>query len=225
MLLAKCHGDERKSMRRACSGVGAVARAAKRLRDRLERGVKEEAADLRPGQFVERGGTLYEVEGTSRSGEGRGGASIHLRLRELRSGANKPIRLKPQDEVERVRLERREHVFLYRDGEMMVLLEEGSMEQPELPVSLLGEQADLLADGCEVVVSFHGDSPVAASLPRRMEVEVSEADAFVKGDTASSSSKWARTSSGASVRVPPHVQAGERIVIDTSDRSFVRRSR
>lgn len=191
------------------------------------RGVKEQAADIRVGQLLElHDGALHEVVGTSRAGEGRGGASVHLKLRRIVNGSQKHLRFSTSDTVERAVLNTRTLSLMYIEtGEKrMALLDEETLDQPELPLSLLpSSQQVFLAEGCTLYVHFYQDRAVSAALPRRMTLDVTHAEAYVHGDTQTSGSKHVTVASGASVRVPPYVDEGDRIVVDTHTGEFVKR--
>ena len=93
-----------------------------------------------------------------------------------------------------------------------------------LPEDLLGEAADFLQDGMDVVMELYNEKPISVQLPDQVEATIVEADAVVKGQTASSSYKPAVLDNGVKVLVPPHITAGTRIVVDVYNREYVRRA-
>ena len=100
-----------------------------------------------------------------------------------------------------------------------------SFEQLAIPASMIGDQADWLQDGMAVTVNSHEGEPISIALPDTVVVEVLEADAVVKGQTASSSYKPAVVDGGLKVMVPPHIEAGTRIVVKPEDGSYVERAK
>lgn len=190
------------------------------------RAVREQAADLRNGQLVEHQNTLHEVVSTQRSGGGRGGASIQLKLRSLANGTSKHLRLGTGEPIERAVLDTHELSIMYSSENIMALIDEQTLDQPELPLSLLPQtQRQFAADGVSVHVHYYKQQPVSASLPKRITLDVDLADAYIKGDTRTGGSKGATLSTGTTVKVPPYVESGDKVVIDTHTGEFVRRAR
>ena len=107
---------------------------------------------------------------------------------------------------------------------MLVFMDSETYEQINLAEDFVGERAAFLQDGMTVTVESHDERPIGISLPDQVTLEVAEADAVVKGQTASSSYKPAMMENGVKVMVPPFITAGERIVVDTNDITYVRRA-
>ncbi|HDL16283.1 MAG TPA: elongation factor P, partial [Rhizobiales bacterium] len=126
--------------------------------------------------------------------------------------------------VERVRLEQKDHQFLYSDGDMLTFMDLETYDQIQLPGDLLGERKAFLQDGMTVVVESHEGRPISVSLPDHVTLEVVEAEPVVKGQTAASSNKPAVLENGIRVMVPPFVGTGEKIIVDTNDLTYVKRA-
>ena len=107
---------------------------------------------------------------------------------------------------------------------MLVFMDKESNEQVSLAEDLVGEPAAFLQDGMDVIMELHEDRPISVQLPDTIEATIVEADAVVKGQTASSSYKPAKLDNGVRVMVPPHIASGTRIVVDTYSREYVRRA-
>ena len=103
-------------------------------------------------------------------------------------------------------------------------MDKDSYEQVSLPEDLIGDAADFLQDGMDVVMELYNERPISVQLPDQVEAMITEADAVVKGQTASSSYKPAVLDNGVKVLVPPHITAGTRIVVDVYDQEYVRRA-
>ena len=110
------------------------------------------------------------------------------------------------------------------DGEMLVFMDKDSYEQITLPADLVGEAAAFLQDGMEVDLELWDEKPISVALPSQIEATIVEADAVVKGQTASSSYKPAILDNGVRVMVPPHIGAGTRIVVDVYEQTYVKRA-
>ena len=127
--------------------------------------------------------------------------------------------------VERVILEEKKATFLYEDGDKLVFMDAISFEQKFLLKELIGEKSDLLEDGMEVILNSFDDEVISVDLPDTIIVEILDADAVVKGQTASSSYKPAKIKNGIRILVPPHIEKGTKVIIKTEDRSYVERSK
>jgi elongation factor P len=127
--------------------------------------------------------------------------------------------------VERARLDETEMTFLFADGDNFTFMDKESFEQVSIPGDIIGEPKVFLQDGMEVTVQSFDSSPISVSLPDSVVMTIVEADPVVKGQTASSSYKPAKLENGVRVMVPPFIEAGERIVVNTSDNSYVERAK
>ena len=125
---------------------------------------------------------------------------------------------------ERVRLDTKDFQFLYHDGDSLVFMDRDNYEQVSLPEDLIGEPAAFLQDGMDVIMELYNEKPISVQLPDTIEAEIVEADAVVKGQTASSSYKPALLENGVRVMVPPHIGAGTRIVVDVYEQTYIRRA-
>ena len=123
-----------------------------------------------------------------------------------------------------MRLDTKDFQFLYHDGDMLVFMDKETYEQVSLPEDLIGAAAAFLQDGMDVVMELYNERPISVQLPDQIEATIVEADAVVKGQTASSSYKPAVLDNGVRVMVPPHISAGTRIVVDVYEQTYVRRA-
>ena len=142
-------------------------------------------------------------------------------MKNLIDGRKTNVRFRSQDNVERVRLDTKEFQYLYAEGESLVFMDKDNYDQIQLPADLLGDAAAFLQDGMEVSLEMWEDRPISVQLPDQVEATIVEADAVVKGQTASSSFKPALLDNGVRVMVPPHIGSGTRIVVDVYERTYV----
>ena len=156
---------------------------------------------------------------------GKGGAFAQVELRDIRDGTKLNERFRATETVERVILEETDCTYLYADGEMHVFMNAETYDQFNLTDDMLGDSAAFLQDGMTVSVQFYEDEPISVSLPDTVVVTIVEADAVVKGQTASSSYKPAMADNGVRVMVPPHIEAGTRVVVKTEDATYVERAK
>ena len=180
--------------------------------------------EIRPGNVLQHKGSLWVAVKAHHVKPGKGPAYAQVELKNVLDGTKLNERFRSSETVERVRLEQKDHQFLYAEGDMLVFMDLDSYEQVQLPSEQLGERAAFLQDGMEVVVESHEGRPLSVSLPGQVVLQVTEAEPVVKGQTAASSNKPAILENGIRVMVPPFVEAGEKIVVDTNDVTYVRRA-
>jgi elongation factor P len=180
--------------------------------------------DIRPGNIIEYEGGIWRAVKIQHTQPGKGGAYMQVELKNLIDGRKNNVRFRSAETVERVRLDTKDFQFLFHDGDMLVFMDTDTYDQISLPEDLLGEAAEFLQDGMQVKLDLYNEKPVSVELPQQVEATIVEADAVVKGQTASSSYKPAVLDNGVKVLVPPHITAGTRIVVNVYDREYVRRA-
>jgi elongation factor P len=177
--------------------------------------------DIRPGNILEYERGIWKVAKIQHTQPGKGGAYMQVEMKNLQDGRKTNVRFRSADTVERVRLDTKEFQYLYHDGDMLVFMDNDTYEQISLPDDLLGDAAAFLQDGMEVTLELWDEKPISVQLPDQVEATIVEADAVVKGQTASSSYKPALLDNGVRVMVPPHIESGTRIVVDVYERTYV----
>ncbi len=180
--------------------------------------------EIRPGNVIEHNGGLWVAVKTHAVKPGKGGAYNQVELKNLIDGTKLNERFRAAETVERVRLEQKDFSYLYEQGEALVFMDLESYEQLELQKDFVGDRAAFLQDGMTVTVEIYDEKPIGISLPDQVTLEIVEADPVVKGQTAASSYKPARMENGIRVMVPPFIEAGERIIVDTNEITYVRRA-
>ena len=180
--------------------------------------------DIRPGNIIEYEGGIWRAVKIQHTQPGKGGAYMQVELKNLIDGRKNNVRFRSAETVERVRLDTKDFQFLFHDGDMLVFMDKENYEQVSLAEDLIGEPAAFLQDGMDVVMELYNEKPISVQLPDTVEATIVEADAVVKGQTASSSYKPAVLDNGVRVMVPPHITSGTRIVVDVYNREYVRRA-
>ena len=186
--------------------------------------MKISGVDIRPGNIIEYEGGIWRAVKIQHTQPGKGGAYMQVELKNLIDGRKNNVRFRSAETVERVRLDTKDFQFLYHDGDMLVFMDKENYEQVSLPEDLIGDPAAFLQDGMDVVMELHEERPISVQLPDTIEATIVEADAVVKGQTASSSYKPAVLDNGVRVMVPPHITSGTKIVVDVYERTYVRRA-
>ena len=180
---------------------------------------------IRRGYVIEHKGRLLRAVKTQHTQPGKGGAYLQVELKDIRDGTKLNERFRASESVERVRLDERPHQFLFADGDAYTFMDTETFEQITLAGDFIGEPALFLQDGMTVTVQGYEGSPISVELPDTVTMKVTEADAVVKGQTASSSFKPAMLENGQRILVPPHIAAGTRVVVNTADGSYVERAK
>ena len=180
---------------------------------------------VRVGNIIEHNSRLWVAVKTQAVKPGKGGAFNQVELKDIRNGSKLNERFRADAQVERVRLEQTKAQFLFRDGDMLTFMDSETYEQTIINVVLLGDKVIYLQDGMNVTIESFENEALSVILPDTVVVEIVEADAVVKGQTASSSFKPAILENGARIMVPPHIGSGVRVVIKPEDGSYVERAK
>jgi elongation factor P len=187
--------------------------------------MKIQANTIRPGNVLDHNGRMWNVLKIQLIQPGKGGAFIQVEMRDIKSGNKTNERWRTQDTVERLNVDEREYTYLFADGDQLTFMDAETFEQISLPKDMVGERAAFLQENMPVTIDLIEGAPVSVQLPQTVTMRIVEADPVVKGQTASSSYKPAMLENGARVMVPPHVESGTRIVVNTEDASYVERAK
>ena len=180
--------------------------------------------EIRPGSVIEHDGGLWVTVKANSVKPGKGGAYNQVELKNLLNGTKLNERFRSAETVEQVDLEYKDFSYLYEEGDALVFMDTESYEQLELQKEFVGDRAAFLQDGMMVTVRLYGEKPIGISLPDQVVLAIAEADPVVKGQTAASSYKPAILENGIRVLVPPFIEAGERILVDTNEITYLRRA-
>ncbi len=180
--------------------------------------------EIRPGNVIEHRNELWVAVKIQAVKPGKGGAYAQVELKNLVTGNKLNERFRATESVTRVRLEQKDFQYLYEEGDMLVFMDLETYDQISLAKDFVGERSAFLQDGMTVTLDIHEGKPLGVSLPDQVTLEVTEADAVIKGQTASSSYKPAILENGVRVMVPPFITAGEKIIVDTNNITYVKRA-
>jgi len=180
--------------------------------------------EIRPGNVIQHKDGLWVAVKIQAVKPGKGGAFAQVELKNLVDGSKLNERFRASESVERIRLEQKDYQFLYASDDMLVFMDNETYDQIELQKDFVGERAAFLQDGMTVTVeSFEGRN-LGVTLPEHVVLEVTETEPTVKGQTAAASYKPAMMDNGIRVMVPPFVQIGEKVVVDTNEVTYVKRA-
>ena len=181
---------------------------------------------IRAGNVIEYNGKLWVASKVQHISPGKGSAFVAVEAKALREGNKLQNRFRSGETIELVHIDERECTFLFKDEDGFTFMDKENFEQLVVGADVLDpDQSRWLQDGMEVTVSMHEATPVGVQLPKTVTLAVTEADAVVKGQTASSSYKPAIVEGGVRVMVPPHIGVGTRLVINTDDGEYMERAK
>jgi elongation factor P len=180
---------------------------------------------IKPGNVINHNGRLWVASKTSHVKPGKGGAFAQVELRDIRDGTKLNERFRATEGVERVILDEVECTYLYAEGDTHIFMHSETFEQISILQDMIGEPVAFLQDGMTVSVSMYESEPISVTMPDQTTVTVIEADAVVKGQTASSSYKPAVADNGVRIMVPPFIETGTRIVVKIEDATYVERAK
>lgn len=188
--------------------------------------MKIDGNEIRPGNVIEHQNRLWRAVKTQHVKPGKGGAFLQVELKDIRDGTKLNERFRSAETVERVRLDQKEYQYLFSDGTAHTFMDQENFEQVTLDEAIIGpDQTRFLQDGMVVQIESYEEEPIGVELPERVTLTITEADPVVKGQTATSSYKPATLENGVRIQVPPHIEAGTAVVVNTADATYVERAR
>ncbi|MCB1531281.1 MAG: elongation factor P [Alphaproteobacteria bacterium] len=187
--------------------------------------MKVNANTLRSGNVIDYNGKLWVVVKNEIQTPGKGAAVAQVEMRDLRTGSKDNVRFRTQETIERVRLEQDEYQYLYDEGETAAFMHTTTFEQISITKELMGSPAAYLQEGMIVEIEKYENEPLSVRLPDSVVMEVVECEPVVKGQTATTSYKPGILENGVKVMIPPHIDAGTRVVVKTEDGSYVERAK
>ncbi len=180
--------------------------------------------ELRKGITFEYDGQLLKVLEYSHHKPGRGNATIRIKARNLKTGANIEKTFQSGDRVPDVRLDFHNVQFLYSDGEFYHFMDNETFDQPAVQRDMLGDAAGFLKEGMECKLTFYEGNPLDIELPTSVDLKVTMAETAVRGDTATGVTKKVELETGVTVLVPNFVKVGDTIRVDTRTGEYLTRA-
>tara|TARA_X000001036_G_scaffold308149_1_gene286786 strand:+ start:106 stop:669 length:564 start_codon:yes stop_codon:yes gene_type:complete len=179
--------------------------------------------EIKPGMLLEHKDDLWEVLKTQHVKPGKGGAFNQVEMKSLNKNTKLNERFRSSDTVEKASINEINYSYLYEDENNYFFIEPKNFEQLEVKKKNLGEKGKFLQENLEVKISFYNDNPISVELPKQINCKIESTDATVKGQTVSSSYKPAVLENGVKVQVPPFIENGDEIIIDTRDMEYVKK--
>tara|TARA_B100000686_G_scaffold207123_1_gene214031 strand:- start:722 stop:1285 length:564 start_codon:yes stop_codon:yes gene_type:complete len=179
--------------------------------------------EIKAGMMIEHKNDLWSVLKVQHVKPGKGGAFNQVELKSLKKGTKLNERFRSSDSIERAILDEKKFNFLYEDENNCHFMDQTNFEQIAISKSVLGEKNKLLKENMEVKVNFYEDQALAVDLPTSVELTIESTDAAIKGQTASSSYKPATLENGINIQVPPFINSGDTIILDTRTLEYVKK--
>src|ERR1700744_3585880 len=181
------------------------------------------ASDIKNGNILRFNGELVQVEEFLHRTPGNLRAFYQARMRNVKTGKLVEYRYRTDEEVDIARVETNDYQYLYEDGDSLVVMDNTTFDQHNIPKVLFGSGVRFLKEGMNVIVAFESDEPIMAQMPNSAELEVSYTEPAVKGDTSSGAMKKATVETGAEIKVPLFINIGDKVKVDTATGSYVER--
>ena len=185
--------------------------------------MKISASEIRVGMLLEYRNDLWQVLKTQHVKPGKGGAFAQDETKSVNKNTKLNERFRSSETIEKASLEETKYNFLYQDESNYFFMEPKSFDQIQIKKDLIGEKGRLLTENLEVSVSFYNEVPISVDLPNQVTCEIETTDAALKGQTVSSSYKPAILNNGLNIQVPPFIEAGDEIIIDTRNLEYVKK--
>ena len=185
--------------------------------------MKINAGEIRVGMLLEHKNDLWQVLKTQHVKPGKGGAFAQIEMKSLNKNTKLNERFRSNETVEKAALEEKVYNYLYKDEEKFFFMEPKSFEQIEIKKNLIGKQGNLLTENLEVSVSFYNDEPISVDLPNQVTCKIETTDVALKGQTVSSSYKPATLNNGLNIQVPPFIESGDEVIIDTRTLEYIKK--
>ena len=185
--------------------------------------MKITAIEIKPGMIIEHKNDYWNVLKTQHVKPGKGGAFAQVEMKSLEKNTKLNERFRSNEIVEKASLEETKFNYLYEDENNHFFMEPKTFEQVEIKKEIVGEQGKLLTENLEVTVSFYNENAISIELPNQVKCKIETTDVALKGQTVSSSYKPAKLDNGLNIQVPPFIESGDEVIIDTRNLEYVRK--
>jgi len=185
--------------------------------------MKINAGEIRVGMLLEYKNDLWQVLKTQHVKPGKGGAFAQVEMKSINKNTKLNERFRSTETVEKASLEETKYNYLYEDEKNYFFIEPKSFEQIEIRKNIVGDKGKLLVENLQVSISFYNDIAISIELPNQVTCKIKVTDAALKGQTVSSSYKPATLENGLSIQVPPFIETGDEIIVDTRTLEYMKK--
>ena len=185
--------------------------------------MKINASDIRVGMLLEYKNDLWQVLKTQHVKPGKGGAFAQIEMKSLNKNTKLNERFRSSESVEKASLEEIKFNYSYNDETDYYFINPITFDQINIKKNIVGEKGKMLTENLEVNISFYNENPLAVELPNQVTCKIETTDAALKGQTVSSSYKPAVLDNGINIQVPPFIENGDEIIVDTRTIEYVKK--
>ena len=185
--------------------------------------MKINASEIRVGMLLEYKDDLWQVLKTQHVKPGKGGAFAQVEMKSIKKNTKLNERFRSSETVEKASVEENSYNYLYEDDNNYFFIEPKTFEQLEIKKSVIGEKGKLLTENLNVSISFFNNSPISVELPNQIKCKIENTDVALKGQTVSSSYKPAILVNGLNIQVPPFIESGDEIIVDTRSLEYIKK--
>ena len=185
--------------------------------------MKISANEIKPGMYLEYKDDLWEVLKTKHVKPGKGGAFNQVEMKSLNKNTKLNERFRSNDTVEKASIDEIKYSYLYDDGNNYFFMDSKTFEQINVDKKILGEKGNFLSENLEVNINIYNEKPISIQLPNQINCKVDTTDVALKGQTVSSSYKPAVLENGIKIQVPPFIESGDIIIVDTRTIEYVKK--
>ena len=185
--------------------------------------MKINASEIRVGMLLEYKNDLWQVLKTQHVKPGKGGAFAQVEMKSVNKNTKLNERFRSSESVEKASLDETKFNYLYDDESNYHFINPKSYEQINIKKEVVGEKGKMLTENLEVSISFYNEKPLTVELPNQVTCTIETTDVALKGQTASSSYKPATLNNGINIQVPPFIESGDKIILDTRTIEYIRK--
>ena len=185
--------------------------------------MKINAGEIRVGMLLEYKDDLWQVLKTQHVKPGKGGAFAQVEMKSMGKNIKLNERFRSSETVEKASLDEIDFNYLYEDENKYIFMNPKTYDQIEIKKDIIGKKGKLMTENLEVSVSFYNDSPISVELPNQVTCKIETTDVALKGQTVSSSYKPATLDNGLNIQVPPFIESGDEVIIDTRTFEYIKK--
>ena len=181
------------------------------------------ASEIRVGMLIEYKNDLWQVLKTQHVKPGKGGAFAQVEMKSVNKNTKLNERFRSSESVEKASLDETKFNYLYGDETDYYFMDPKTYEQINIKKEIIGEKGKMLTENLEVSISFYNEKPLTVELPNQVTCTIDATDVALKGQTVSSSYKPATLDNGINIQVPPFIESGDKIIVDTRTMEYVKK--
>ena len=185
--------------------------------------MKINAGEIKVGMLLDYKNDLWQVLKTQHVKPGKGGAFNQVEMKNIKNGTKINERFRSNDTIEKATIDEQKYMFLYQENDNFYFMDQKNFEQIKVKKNVIGGKDKILSENMEVLIKFYEEEPISLLLPNQISCEITDTEIAIKGQTVSSSYKPAILNNGLKVQVPPFINNGDKILIDTRTLEYIKK--